>query len=159
MDQANDVVAASLAAIVHHRRAAFSFTDANALTIDTVDGSAGITTNEGDITIPLRRDDDRSTRRSPAAPAVGGDPHDHRRRAHERRHHAGGGNVTLIAPAAPPLPSLSINDVTLTEGNSGNKQFIFTVTRSGSLSGVSNVFASTADGSATVADNDYTALP
>ncbi len=55
-----------------------------------------------------------------------------------------------------PRPSLSINDVTVTEGNSGTPNAVFTV----SLSAVSGLdvmadFA-TADGTATLANNDYT---
>src|SRR5439155_8566703 len=65
--------------------------------------------------------------------------------------------AVFTTPSPPPPPSLSINDVSLTEGNSGTKKFTFTVTRSGDLSGVSNVFWSTADGTAT-APSDYTAV-
>ena len=55
------------------------------------------------------------------------------------------------------LPGLAINDVTLTEGNSGTKLFNFTVSLTGSNpSGVSVNYA-TADGTATTADNDYVA--
>ena len=52
-------------------------------------------------------------------------------------------------------PTLSIDNVSLAEGNSGTTSFTFTV----SLSAVSGVAASasygTADGTATLADNDY----
>ena len=56
-----------------------------------------------------------------------------------------------------PLPGISINDVTMTEGNSGTKNFVFTVTRSGDTSGTSSVGYATADGTATVANSDYVA--
>jgi hypothetical protein len=52
--------------------------------------------------------------------------------------------------------SVSINDATITEGNSGTKVETFTVTRSGG-SAAFDVNFSTADGSATVADHDYVA--
>lgn len=50
--------------------------------------------------------------------------------------------------------TLSINDVSSTEGNSGTKSFIFTMTRSGSISGSSSVNYATYDGTAT--STDYT---
>lgn len=54
-----------------------------------------------------------------------------------------------------PQPTLSINDVSITEGNSGTTNLTFTVT----LSAASNLTVSakydTADGVATTADNDY----
>src|SRR5437667_6655635 len=56
-----------------------------------------------------------------------------------------------------PLPGISINDVTLTEGVSGTKNFDFTVTRSGDISSTSSVNFATADGTATVANSDYVA--
>ncbi|MEZ4671124.1 MAG: Calx-beta domain-containing protein [Anaerolineae bacterium] len=52
---------------------------------------------------------------------------------------------------------LSINDVTLTEGNSGSANMTFTVTRNGDTTVTTTVDFSTADGSATTADNDYAA--
>lgn len=58
---------------------------------------------------------------------------------------------------APPPPVLSINDVSMTESDSGQKQFNFTV----SLSAVSNkivrVQYNTTNGTAITADNDYQA--
>src|SRR5205807_2130352 len=53
------------------------------------------------------------------------------------------------APADPPQPQLSINDVTQNEGNSGTTSFVFTVTRSGVTSGTSTVNYATGDDSAT----------
>ena len=50
---------------------------------------------------------------------------------------------------------MSINDVSSKEGNSGTKNFIFTVTRSGDTSGTSSVNFATTDGTATV-PSDYT---
>ena len=55
----------------------------------------------------------------------------------------------------PPLPSISIGNVALDEGNSGTTSFVFTVTRSGDTSGSSSVSFTTADGSA-FATSDYT---
>jgi hypothetical protein len=63
--------------------------------------------------------------------------------------------IDLSNPLPPPPPTLSINDVSLAEGNSGTTSFVFTVTRSGDLSAASDVLWSTANQSATVADNDY----
>ena len=52
--------------------------------------------------------------------------------------------------------SVSINDVSISEGNSGTKQIVFTVTRIGGADAVS-VDYTTADGTATTADGDYLA--
>jgi hypothetical protein len=52
-------------------------------------------------------------------------------------------------------PFLSINDVTLTEGDSGTTDFIFSVTLSSSTSQVVTVNYATADDTATLADSDY----
>ena len=57
-------------------------------------------------------------------------------------------------PPAP--PSLSIGDVTVTEGDSGTLAAVFTVTRSGNLAGTSTVNFSTADIGA-LAGSDYVA--
>jgi hypothetical protein len=68
--------------------------------------------------------------------------------------------VTGPTPSLPPPapPTLSINNVTMNEGNSGTTNFVFTVTRSGDLTGTSDVFYSTANGNAS-AGTDYTAIP
>ena len=56
-----------------------------------------------------------------------------------------------------PTPgSVSINDVTISEGNSGTKVATFTVTRSGGTAAFDVNFA-TSNGTATVADSDYVA--
>ena len=52
--------------------------------------------------------------------------------------------------------SVSINDVTISEGNSGTKVATFTVTRSGGTAAFDVNFA-TSDATATVADSDYVA--
>jgi Ca2+-binding RTX toxin-like protein len=52
--------------------------------------------------------------------------------------------------------SVSINDITISEGNSGTKEATFTVTRSGGTAAFAVNFA-TSNGTATVADNDYAA--
>jgi urease beta subunit len=52
-------------------------------------------------------------------------------------------------------PTLAIDDVTVTEGNSGTTAAVFTVTRSGNTGGTSTVNFATANGTA-VAPGDYT---
>ncbi len=52
-------------------------------------------------------------------------------------------------------PTLSINDVSLFEGDSGTTQAVFTVTLSSTVGSDVTVDFATADGSATNADNDY----
>ena len=58
--------------------------------------------------------------------------------------------------AAPVAGSISINDVTITEGNTGTQLATFTVTRSGGTAAFDVNYA-TADGTATTADGDYVA--
>ncbi len=55
-------------------------------------------------------------------------------------------------------PSFSINDVSVTEGNSGTVNAVFTVTRSGDVSRAVAVDYATANGTA-VAPGDYLAIP
>ena len=58
-----------------------------------------------------------------------------------------------------PVPvagSVSINDVSITEGNNGTQTLTFTVTRSGGTRAF-NITYATADGTATTADGDYAA--
>jgi hypothetical protein len=59
-------------------------------------------------------------------------------------------------PPPPSLPSLTINNVSATEGASGTKSFIFTVTLSAASSSTVTVPYATADGTAT-AGSDYQA--
>jgi hypothetical protein len=70
------------------------------------------------------------------------------------------GNATNTASfqinISPLTGSVSINDVTITEGNSGTQIATFTVTRSGGTAAFAVDFA-TSDGTATTADNDYVA--
>ena len=54
-------------------------------------------------------------------------------------------------------PTISINDVSLLEGNSGTTAFVFTVSLSNASAQPITVNFATADGSATLADNDYQA--
>jgi len=61
-----------------------------------------------------------------------------------------------ISTVPPSLPTVSINDVSLAEGDAGLTAFTFTVTRSDNTDAISVDFA-TADGTATIADNDYQA--
>ena len=65
--------------------------------------------------------------------------------------------VTITDVSQPPI-SLTINDVTLTEGNSGTTNAVFTVSLSSAASTVVSVNYATANGTAT-AGTDYTALP
>jgi hypothetical protein len=68
-------------------------------------------------------------------------------------------SVLLNDGTWPPVdaPSLSINSVSVTEGNSGTTNAVFTVTLSAKSTQTITVHYSTADGTATVADNDYLA--
>ncbi len=76
---------------------------------------------------------------------------------------AGGRNVTLADAQGQGTisnddgASLSINDVTLAEGNAGTTNFSFTVTLSAAVGAPVSVDFSTANGTATLADNDYAA--
>jgi hypothetical protein len=60
--------------------------------------------------------------------------------------------------SSPPPPSLAIADASITEGNSGSKALVLTLSRSGSTADTISVDYATADGSATVADGDYTPI-
>ena len=66
-----------------------------------------------------------------------------------------GQNYDAGANAAP--PTLAIDDVAQTEGDSGTSTFAFTVTLSRPTTSTVTVHYATADGSATVADGDYQA--
>lgn len=55
--------------------------------------------------------------------------------------------------------SLAINSVAVTEGNSGTVNATFTVSLTGAVQGSFLVPVSSADGTATVANNDYLAIP
>lgn len=57
--------------------------------------------------------------------------------------------------SAPTLPTLSINDIIITEGNSSTKNAIFTVTRTGTATHLITVNYTTANGTAS-AGSDYT---
>ncbi|HAE60146.1 MAG TPA: hypothetical protein DCG54_11765, partial [Anaerolineae bacterium] len=67
-------------------------------------------------------------------------------------------DLNIVATTFTPLPSLSINDVSVTEGDAGTTSASFTVTLSEAApaGGVSFDIA-TSDGTATIADNDYDA--
>ena len=80
-----------------------------------------------------------------------------------------GNNVSILLNADPtatvtitdvsqPAISLTINDVTVTEGNSGTTNAVFTVSLSSAASTVVTVNYATANGTAT-AGTDYTAIP
>lgn len=67
------------------------------------------------------------------------------------------GSAVNICGGAGGAPSLSISNITLTEGNSGTKTFSFTVSLSAPVAENVTFDIATADGTATVADNDYIA--
>ncbi len=56
-----------------------------------------------------------------------------------------------------PMPSLSVTGATVTEGNAGTTNLVFTVSLSGASAAAVTVDFATADGTATVANNDYLA--
>jgi CSLREA domain-containing protein len=56
-----------------------------------------------------------------------------------------------------PLPTLSINDVSIAEGNAGTQTLNFTVTRTGASASSVTFNYATADGTATAASGDYVA--
>ncbi|HEY9646357.1 MAG TPA: Calx-beta domain-containing protein, partial [Chroococcidiopsis sp.] len=66
--------------------------------------------------------------------------------------------VTAIITDDEPVPTISINDVSIAEGNAGTSNLVFTVSLSAPSGQTITVDFSTADGTATVADNDYTTL-
>jgi hypothetical protein len=72
---------------------------------------------------------------------------------------SGSGNVSVLLNdgtwPAPNAPSLSINNVSVTEGETGTINAVFTVSLSAASSQTITVHYATADGTATVADNDY----
>lgn len=57
--------------------------------------------------------------------------------------------------AVAPLPSLSVADASINEGNDGTRNLVFTVSLSAPATRAVSVAFRTADGSATVADGDY----
>jgi hypothetical protein len=73
----------------------------------------------------------------------------------------GAGNVSVLlndgAWPAPNAPSLSINNVSVTEGETGTTNAVFTVSLSAASTQTITVQYATADGTATLADNDYLA--
>lgn len=69
-------------------------------------------------------------------------------------HGLGIDDLSVTATGAAPVPTLSINDVTMSEGNSGTTSFTFSVTLS---LGSATFDIATDDNTATLADNDYVA--
>ncbi len=68
----------------------------------------------------------------------------------------GQAQVTITNDDAP--PTASINDASILEGNSGLKNLVFTVSLSAASGVATSVTYTTADGTATLADNDYKAI-
>lgn len=65
-------------------------------------------------------------------------------------------DLSVTPQGGPPIPSLSINDVSQAEGNSGTTTFTFSVTLSAPAGPGGVTFdIATADNTATTADNDY----
>lgn len=75
----------------------------------------------------------------------------------DRYHATARASVTLTVTSGS-LPSLSINDVSVTEGNSGTTTASFTVSLSAPSAQTVTVGYATADGTATTADADYVAV-
>ncbi len=69
---------------------------------------------------------------------------------------AGSSTLSVLPNGVSPLPALSIGDVTITEGNTGTRAAIFTVTLSAASSRPVTVNYATANGTAT-ASSDYRA--
>ncbi|MBY0324701.1 MAG: cellulase family glycosylhydrolase [Reyranella sp.] len=65
-------------------------------------------------------------------------------------------NGTAVGTNPPPLPTLSVADATVAEGNSGTHELAFTVTLSAAATGPVTVAYATSNGTAT-AGSDYTA--
>jgi uncharacterized delta-60 repeat protein len=63
-------------------------------------------------------------------------------------------NATLTILNDDPVPTISVDDVTVTEGDAGTKQALFTVTRTGLIDRAVTFTARTADGTA-LAQEDY----
>jgi hypothetical protein len=63
---------------------------------------------------------------------------------------------TVVLSGTPTTGSISINDVSITEGNNGTQVAVFTVTRAGGTAAFDVNFA-TSNGTATTADGDYAA--
>lgn len=68
-----------------------------------------------------------------------------------------GNNTATDTDTINALPTLTVNDVSIGEGNGGTTNLIFTVTRNGLAAGAVGFNYATADGTATTADNDYVA--
>ena len=67
--------------------------------------------------------------------------------------------IVSTAPCGGGGVNLTIGDVTMAEGNAGNTTFGFAVSLSAAAPGNVTFDAATADGTATVANNDYVAFP
>ncbi len=67
------------------------------------------------------------------------------------------GSATVTVQNDDPLPQLSVNDVSVTEGNAGSVVCSFTVALSGATHYAVSAAYTTANGSATTADGDYAA--
>ena len=67
-------------------------------------------------------------------------------------------NVQSVITDTTGLPTLSINNVALAEGNTGTTKLVFAVTLSSNPTAPVLVTVNTVDGTATLADNDYQAI-
>src|SRR4029453_4297422 len=68
------------------------------------------------------------------------------------------GTAVGTDPVPPPVPTLSVADATVAEGNSGTHELAFTVTLSAAAAGPVTVAYATSNGTAS-AGRAYTALP
>jgi uncharacterized protein len=66
-------------------------------------------------------------------------------------------DFSLTPTLASVVPALSIDDVTVAEGNSGTTNAVFTITASSALAADATFTVATSDGTATTADSDYVA--
>ncbi|HEY9639750.1 MAG TPA: Calx-beta domain-containing protein [Coleofasciculaceae cyanobacterium] len=70
----------------------------------------------------------------------------------------GDGQAVITILDDDPVPAIAINDISLTEGNSGTTTANFTVSLTNPSSQLITVTYATQDGTATAADNDYLAI-
>ncbi len=131
-------------------------------TVTGTAGSADFTGASGTVTLRARRDQQDHHHRHLAGCAGRGQRAVHRgagqpaQRHHRRRYRRVGTIVDDDTAPPPVVPTLTINDASITEGDSGASQLSFTVKLSQAATGPVTVNYSTANGSAT-AGSDYTA--
>ena len=127
------------------------------LTTNSVDGAVGVLLGTGDGTFDAHVS--IAAGAWPTGIAIGDFNHDGRLDAATANHHSSSVSVLLNNGNWPALdaPSIMINDVSVTEGNSGTTAATFTVRLSAAYGQTVTVHYATADGSATAAGGDYQA--